>query len=82
MVKKIAILTNGGDAPGLNAVIRVIVKTARTHGVESYGYIEGYQGLLDNNYVKLDLQSNASDLIAKVEQLLEHQIVQMYLIIK
>lgn len=64
-VKKVAILTNGGDAPGLNAVIRAIVKTARTYGVECYGFIEGYQGLLDNNYVKLDLQGNASGLLTK-----------------
>ena len=59
-VKKVAILTNGGDAPGLNAVIRAIVKTGRTHGIECYGFIEGYKGLLENKYVKLDLQGNAS----------------------
>lgn len=47
-MKKVAILTNGGDAPGLNAVIRAIVKTARTNGVECYGYIEGYKGLLED----------------------------------
>jgi len=64
-VKKVAILTNGGDAPGLNAVIRAIVKTGRTYGVECYGFIEGYRGLLNNDYVKLDLQSNASGLLAK-----------------
>jgi 6-phosphofructokinase 1 len=64
-IKKIAIITNGGDAPGLNAVIRAIVKTARTYGVESYGFIEGYQGLLDNNYVKLDLQTNANGLLTR-----------------
>ena len=64
-VKKVAILTNGGDAPGLNAVIRAIVKTARTDGVECYGFIEGYKGLLENNYVKLDLQGNASGLLTK-----------------
>ena len=64
-VKKVAILTNGGDAPGLNAVIRAIVKTARTYGVECYGFIEGYKGLLYNNYVKLDLQGNASGLLTK-----------------
>ena len=34
--KKVAIITNGGDCPGLNAVIRAIVKTAETHGVECY----------------------------------------------
>ena len=64
-MEKVAILTNGGDAPGLNAVIRAIVKTARTYGIEAYGYIEGYKGLLNNNYVKLDLQSNASGLLSK-----------------
>ena len=64
-IKKVAILTNGGDAPGLNAVIRAIVKTARTNGVECYGFIEGYKGLLNNNYVKLDLQTNAAGLLIK-----------------
>ena len=41
-MNRVAILTNGGDAPGLNAVIRAIVKTAETNGIECYGYIEGY----------------------------------------
>ena len=63
MVKKVAILTNGGDAPGLNAVIRAIVKTAETHGVECYGVIEGYKGLLNNDFVKLDSKTNASGLL-------------------
>ena len=63
MLKKIAIITNGGDAPGLNAVIRAIVKTAETNGIECYGYIEGYKGLLENNYVKLDTKTNASGLL-------------------
>ena len=63
MVKKVAILTNGGDAPGLNAVIRAIVKTAETNGVECYGVIEGYKGLLNNDFVKLDSRTNASGLL-------------------
>lgn len=63
MVKKVAIITNGGDAPGLNAVIRAIVKTAENNEVECYGYIEGYRGLLKNNYVKLDSNTNASGLL-------------------
>lgn len=63
MVKKVAIITNGGDAPGLNAVIRAIVKTAETNGIECYGYIEGYRGLLENNYIKLDSKTNASGLL-------------------
>ena len=63
MVKKVAILTNGGDAPGLNAVIRAIVKTAETNGVECYGFIEGYKGLLKNDYRRLDSRTNASGLL-------------------
>ena len=63
MIKKVAILANGGDAPGLNAVIRAIVKTAENNGVECYGYIEGYQGLLKNNFIKLESKSTASGLL-------------------
>ena len=63
MIKKVAILTNGGDAPGLNAVIRAIVKTAEYNGLECYGFIEGYKGLLNNNYVKLDSNGNASGIL-------------------
>ena len=53
MVKKVAILANGGDVSGFNAVIRAIVKTAEQNGVECYGFIDGYNGLLKNNFVKL-----------------------------
>ena len=63
MVKKVAIITNGGDCPGLNAVIRAIVKTAETHNVECYGYIEGYKGLYENNYIRLDSNKSASGLL-------------------
>ncbi len=63
MIKKVAIITNGGDCPGLNAVIRAIVKTAENNGVECYGYIEGYRGLYENNYIKLDSNGSASGLL-------------------
>ena len=53
MVRKVAILANGGDVSGFNAVIRAIVKTAEHNGVECYGFIDGYNGLLKNEYVKL-----------------------------
>ena len=53
MLKKIAILANGGDVAGFNAVIRGIVKTAENNGVEAYGFIDGYNGLLKNDYIKL-----------------------------
>ena len=53
MIKKVAILANGGDVAGFNAVIRGIVKTAENNDVECYGFIDGYNGLLKNEYVKL-----------------------------
>ncbi len=53
MLKKVAILANGGDVSGFNAVIRAIVKTAENHGVECYGIIDGYNGLLKKQFEKL-----------------------------
>ena len=53
MLKKVAILANGGDVSGFNAVIRAIIKTAENNNVECYGFIDGYRGLLENNYVQL-----------------------------
>lgn len=64
-IKKIAILINGGDAPGLNAVIRAIVRCARTQGIESYGFIEGYKGLLKNDFIRLDNNPIASGILQK-----------------
>lgn len=64
-IKKIGILINGGDAPGLNAVIRAIIKTARVNGIESYGFIEGFKGLLENNYIQLEGNPLASGIIQK-----------------
>src|SRR6187402_1974553 len=45
--KRIGILTSGGDCPGLNAVIRGVVKSAATHGLEVIGFLKGYEGLVD-----------------------------------
>ena len=64
-IKKVAILTNGGDAPGLNDVIRAILKLAKIHDIEVYGYIDGYKGFLENNYIKLDLKTNGSGLLTR-----------------
>ena len=45
--KKLGILTAGGDCPGLNAVIRGVVKSANIHGYEVLGFLKGYEGLVD-----------------------------------
>ena len=65
MIKKVAILANGGDVSGFNAVIRAIVKTAETNGIECYGYIDGYRGLVTNNYIRLDGSEKASGILPK-----------------
>ena len=57
-VKKIALLSGGGDCPGLNAVIRTITKTAISkYGYEVIGFVYGYRGLYHNNYVELTEES-------------------------
>jgi len=67
MVKKVAILANGGDVSGFNAVIRAIVKTAEEKGVQVYGFIDGYRGLLKNEYVALSTSDSrkASGILPK-----------------
>ncbi len=67
MIKKVAILANGGDVSGFNAVIRAIVKTAEKYNIECYGFIEGYKGLLNNDYIKLSTSENnrASGILPK-----------------
>ncbi len=47
MVKRLAVLTSGGDAPGMNAAIRAVVRTALDCGAEIYAIYEGYQGMID-----------------------------------
>ncbi|HRR52837.1 MAG TPA: 6-phosphofructokinase, partial [Bacteroidales bacterium] len=48
-MKNIGILTSGGDAPGMNAAIRAVVRTAIYNGRNIYGVYEGYHGLIDDN---------------------------------
>lgn len=57
MIKKIGILTSGGDSPGMNACIRAVVRTAIYNGIEVLGFMRGYEGLLENNYIELKRES-------------------------
>jgi len=52
-MKKIAVLTSGGDAPGMNACVRAVVRSAIHYGFEAYGVFNGYKGLVENQIVKL-----------------------------
>lgn len=57
-IKKIALLTGGGDCPGLNAVIRAVTRSAiLNYGYEVIGYKFGYRGLYNNDFMKLDLST-------------------------
>ncbi|WP_390564293.1 6-phosphofructokinase, partial [Staphylococcus pseudintermedius] len=56
-MKKIAVLTSGGDSPGMNAAIRAVVRKALYHNIEVYGVYQGYQGLINDDIRKLELGS-------------------------
>lgn len=56
-VKKIAVLTSGGDGPGMNAAIRSVVRCALHYGVDVCGVMRGYQGLIDNDIIEMNHRS-------------------------
>lgn len=56
-LKRIAVLSSGGDAPGMNAAIRAIVRSGLSHGLEVYGIMRGYEGLIENDIKKMTSQS-------------------------
>ncbi|MBR6581695.1 MAG: 6-phosphofructokinase [Ruminococcus sp.] len=62
MSKKIGVLTSGGDAPGMNAAIRAVVRSALSKGMEVYGVHRGYNGLINGDVFKMDERS-VSDII-------------------
>ncbi len=61
-MKRIGLLTSGGDAPGMNAAIRAVVRTAIYYGMEVYGIERGYAGLMDDEFVRLEMRS-VSDIV-------------------
>jgi 6-phosphofructokinase 1 len=56
-MKKIGVFTSGGDAPGMNACIRGVVRTALHHGIEVVGIRRGYQGMIEGDFVPLQAHS-------------------------
>lgn len=56
-MKKIAIMTSGGDAPGMNAAIRAVVRTALYHKLEVFGIRRGYQGMIEGDIFKMETTS-------------------------
>ncbi len=53
-IKRIAVFTSGGDAPGMNAAIRAVVRTAIYHGLHVYGIERGYQGMIEGKLKRLE----------------------------
>jgi 6-phosphofructokinase 1 len=52
-MKRIGVLTSGGDAPGMNAAVRAVVRTAAAHGIEVMGVKRGYAGMIEGEFIKL-----------------------------
>jgi len=63
-IRKIGVLTSGGDAPGMNAAIRGVTRTAIFNGIEVVGIRHGFQGLIDGNFIPLEA-SSVSDIIQR-----------------
>ena len=61
-MKRIAVLTSGGDAPGMNAAIRAVVRTGCENGLEVFGVVRGYSGLINGDFIPMNLRS-VSDII-------------------
>lgn len=53
-IKRIAVFSSGGDAPGMNAAIRAVVRTSIYHGLEIYGIVGGYEGMINGKFKKMD----------------------------
>ena len=59
-VTKIGVLTSGGDAPGMNAAIRAVVRTGIYHNLEVHGIMRGYQGLIEDDIYRMESRSVAN----------------------
>lgn len=55
-IKSIAILTSGGDAPGMNAAIRAVTRSALAYNLEVFGINHGFRGMIENDFVKLNYE--------------------------
>ncbi|HEX8334351.1 MAG TPA: 6-phosphofructokinase, partial [Segetibacter sp.] len=59
-VTKIGVLTSGGDSPGMNAAIRAVVRSGIYHGLEVYGIMRGFSGMIDDDIFKMESRSVAN----------------------
>ena len=56
-IKKIGVFTSGGDAPGMNAAIRAVVRTAAYHNIDCLGIYRGYEGMIEGDFKNLTPRS-------------------------
>lgn len=56
-IKKLAVLTSGGDSPGMNAAIRSVVRTCAYHNIECIGIYRGYQGMIEGDFIEMGARS-------------------------
>ena len=77
-VETIGVLTSGGDAPGMNAAIRAVVRTALANGLKVKGIRRGYSGLLEEDIFDMDAKS-VSDIIQRGGTALLNQCVRLIL---
>ena len=56
-IRRIGVFTSGGDAPGMNAVIRSVARTALHNGIECIGIRRGYHGLINGDFIRLNFES-------------------------
>lgn len=63
-MKKIGVLTSGGDSPGMNAAVRAVVRSAVYHDMEVFGIEKGFEGLIDGDIRKMDV-SSVSDILQR-----------------
>src|SRR5471030_2423475 len=59
-VTKIGVLTSGGDAPGMNAAVRAVVRTGIYHGMEMFGIMRGYNGMIEDEIISMNSRSVAN----------------------
>ncbi len=59
-VSKIGVLTSGGDSPGMNAAVRAVVRTGIYNGMEVFGIMRGYSGIIENDIIPLHSRSVAN----------------------
>ena len=56
-INKIGVFTSGGDAPGMNAAIRAVVRSGIYYDREVYGIFRGYEGMIDGDFISMDARS-------------------------